>query len=62
MVKNKEHLFFAMDNEPSQRSSKANEALHEIGADLVEIPPRSPDLNPIEKYSIVLDVVEEKGY
>jgi len=48
MVKNKEHLLVVMDNDPSQRSSTANEALHESGADLVEIPTRSPDLNPIE--------------
>jgi len=38
MVKNNEHLF-VMEN-PSQRSSKAHEALHEVGADLVEMPPR----------------------
>ena len=39
MVKNNEHLLFVMEN-PSQRSSKAHEALHEVGADLVEMPPR----------------------
>ena len=48
MVKNKENLLFVMENDPSQRSAAANESLHEIGADLVEIPLRSPDLNPIE--------------
>ena len=37
-----------MDNDPSQQSAAAKDALHKIGADLVEIPPRSPDLNPIE--------------
>ena len=34
-----------MDNDPSQRSATAKDTLHEIGADIVEIPPRSPDLN-----------------
>ena len=48
VVKNKEKLLFVMDNDPSQRSTLAKDALDEIGADLVEIPPRSPELNPIE--------------
>ena len=37
-----------MDNDPSQRSMVAKDALQEIGAELVDIPARSPDLNPIE--------------
>ena len=37
-----------MDNDPSQRSKLATDALKDIGADLLEIPPRSPDLNLIE--------------
>ena len=50
LVKNKEKLLFVMDNDPSQRSAIAKDALHEIGAEVVEIPPRSPDLNPIENF------------
>ena len=46
--KEKEKLIFLMDNDPSQRSKLATDALHDVGAELIEIPPRSPDLNPIE--------------
>ena len=37
-----------MDNDPSQRSKAARKAINEAGATLFAIPPRSPDLNPIE--------------
>ena len=47
-MKKKEKLLFVMDNDPSQRSKLASDALEEVGAELVEIPARSPDLNPIE--------------
>ena len=39
---------FVMDNDPSQTSRLARDALEEIEAEFHEIPPRSPDLNPIE--------------
>ena len=39
---------FVMDNDPSQTSKVAMEALRTIEAKLLEIPARSPDLNPIE--------------
>ena len=39
---------FVMDNDPSQNSKAAREAIDEIRATLVKIPARSPDLNPIE--------------
>ena len=45
-MKNKEKLFFVMDNDPSQRSKLARDALEEVSAQLVEMPVRSP--NPIE--------------
>ena len=48
VLKRKEKLLLVMDNDPSQRSMVAKDALQEIGAELVEIPARSPDLNPIE--------------
>ena len=40
--------WFVMDNDPSQRSIAARKAINDSGATLFEIPPRSPDLNPIE--------------
>lgn len=46
--KGKEKLLFVMDNDPSQRSKLARDALMEVGAEVLYIPPRSPDLNPIE--------------
>ena len=39
---------FLMDNDPSQTSKKSLSALSDIECELHEIPPRSPDLNPIE--------------
>ena len=39
---------FVMDNDPSQTSRVAKVALEEIEGSFHEIPPRSPDLNPIE--------------
>ena len=43
-----EQKWFVMDNDPSQRSKAAMKAINETGATLFAIPPRSPDLNPIE--------------
>ena len=39
---------FIMDNDFSQRSRAAQMALEDIESEFQEIPPRSPDLNPIE--------------
>ena len=39
---------FLMDNDPSQTSKVARNALEDIEAELHRIPARSPDLNPIE--------------
>ena len=39
---------FIMDNDPCQTSKAAMLALSEIECELHRIPPRSPDLNPIE--------------
>ena len=39
---------FVMDNDPSQTSRKAMATLVDMGYMLQRIPPRSPDLNPIE--------------
>ena len=40
--------YFMQDNGPSQNSHIANEAFEQVKAILFKIPPRSPDLNPIE--------------
>ena len=40
--------YFLQDGDPSQNSGVANAALLKIGAYPFSIPPRSPDLNPIE--------------
>jgi transposase len=40
--------YFVQDNDPSQNSRKAKDALQEVKAHQFAIPPRSPDLNPIE--------------
>ena len=39
---------FLQDGDPSQNSKKAKEAIHGMGAHKFSIPPRSPDMNPIE--------------
>ena len=36
------------DGDPSQNSKLARDAMHSINAQLLKIPPRSPDINPIE--------------
>ena len=48
---------FVMDNCPSQTSVMALGALRELGIELKRIPPRSPDLNPIENF---FNVVKRK--
>ena len=45
---------FVMDNDPSQNSGPACEAMEEVEAERHKIPPRSPDLNPIENIFHVL--------
>ena len=40
--------YFVQDNDPSQNSALAKEALKEVKAQQFHIPARSPDLNPIE--------------
>jgi transposase len=36
------------DGDPSQNSKKSKQAQEDVGAHLFSIPPRSPELNPIE--------------
>ena len=39
---------FLQDGDPSQNSALVREVLHDMGVNCFRIPPRSPDLNPIE--------------
>ena len=47
-AKGKDTLLFLQDNDPSQNSVKAKEALNNIVAEVVKSLARSPELNPIE--------------
>ena len=48
----KETLKFLQNNDTSENSAKATKSLKAVGAEVVKIPPRSLDLNPIEKLFI----------
>lgn len=50
---------FVMDNDPSQTSKKAMDALHNIEAELHHLPSRSQDLNPPENI-FHLEALEQK--
>ena len=41
---------FLQDGDPSQNSKPAQQVFENMGATVVSIPPRSPDLNPIENF------------
>lgn len=51
---------FLQDGDPSQNSALAKTALSEVGALLFKIPPRSPDINPIENLFNVVSAKLEK--
>lgn len=42
------------DGDPSQNSALARKAMSKVGAELLAIPPRSPDINPIENIFHIL--------
>ena len=50
LIKNsgKSSRCWIQDGDPSRNSSQAKQAMLEVKSDLLSIPPRSPDLNPIE--------------
>ena len=48
---------FVMDNDPSETSAKTKRALCTVNATMLTIPPRSPDLNPIEN---IFDVLRKR--
>ena len=46
--KKPENVFFQQDNDPKHKSKKAQKWLQKSGLQLMEWPPQSADLNPIE--------------
>ena len=64
----KKKLMFLQDNDLNQNSAKAKESLKTIGAEVVKIPPRSLDLNPIENFfhdvkrKLTQDALDKKNY
>ena len=53
-LKRNGQLLSVMDNDPSQNSGPACQANGKVEAKLHKIPPRSPDLNPMENIFLVL--------
>ena len=47
-MKGREKLVFVMDNDPSQTSKVTLDAVDECRIQFLNMPPRSPDINPIE--------------
>ena len=46
---------FVQDGDPSQNSAAARKEIKKLGVDVHSIPPRSPDINPIENVFHLLD-------
>jgi len=56
-----EHWWFQQDNAPQHTSKLAHRWFHNHGVDLLDFPPYSPDLNPIENlWSILKSRVESR--
>ena len=54
---------FLQDGDRSQNSKKAKTALDEVGSRQFSIPPRSPDLNPIENiFNLVKAKLREDAF
>lgn len=43
-------MLFIQDGDPSQNSKLARDAMESVGCTLLKIPPRRPDINPIENF------------
>lgn len=50
----REHWWFQQDNAPQHTSHLAQRWFHNHGVDLIDFPPYSPDLNPIENLWVIL--------
>ena len=46
----KNSRIWIQDGDPSQNSKLAREAMKQVNSQLLPIPPRSPDINPIENF------------
>ena len=57
---NKDGRLFIQDGDPSQNSKLTKEAMKSCGAELLKIPPQSPDINQIEKLFHLLSTGLEK--
>ena len=58
----KNSRYWLQDGDPSQNSAKARQSLDSLNTSLVSIPPRSPDLNPIENiFSIVKKELKQQA-
>ena len=44
----RKNSFFIQDGDPSQNSRNANNTMYKVGAKNVNMPARSPDMNPIK--------------
>ena len=55
-MKGREELIFVMDNDPRQTSKVALDAIEECGLQFLNIPPRSPDINPIKNVFHIVKV------
>ena len=57
-----ENRLWIQDGDPSQNSAKANAAMKRAHCQLIKIPPRSPDLNPIENiFKLVSDELRKQA-
>ena len=59
-MKGREELIFVMDNDPCQTSKVALDAVDECGLQFLSIPPRSPDINPIENVFHIVKLALKK--
>ena len=54
-------IMVIQDGDPSQNSAMACAAMDRANCELLKIPPRSPDLNPIENIKLVSDALRKQA-